>query len=66
MSINQDLTYEAARLSPPVAITGLSLWGVSLQDWVLIATLIYTVVSFVFLLRDKVYRPWKDKHGRIN
>jgi len=61
MSINQDLTVEYIRLGPPAAVTGLSLWGVSLQDWVLVVALIYTVLSVIFLIRDKVYRPWKEK-----
>jgi len=44
-------------------VVGLSLMGVSLQDWVLVVTLIYTALSLIFLIRDKVYRPWKDKNN---
>jgi len=63
MSINQDLTVESIRLGPPAAVAGLSLWGVSLQDWVLVVTLIYTGLSAILLIRDKVYRPWKEKRN---
>jgi hypothetical protein len=63
MSINQDLTIESVRLGPPAAVAGLSLWGVSLQDWVLVITLVYTIFSLFFLLRDKLYRPWKERRN---
>ena len=61
MSINHDLTVESIRVGPPAAVAGLSLLGVSLQDWVLVVTLIYTGLSAILLIRDKVYRPWKEK-----
>ena len=51
------------KTSPPVAISGLALWGISLNEWVLIGTLVYTTLQTFFLLRDKVYRPWKQKKG---
>lgn len=63
---NETLTYEIARVSPPVAVTGVSLAGVTLQDWVLVVTLIYTVLNGFFLLRDKVYIPWKEKRNGSN
>jgi hypothetical protein len=47
--------------SPPVLVTGLTLGGVSLNEWVMIATLAYTVLQAAFLIRDKLYRPWKEK-----
>lgn len=59
-----EILVESAKLSPPVAVTGLSLWGISLQDWVLVATLIYTLASLFFLFRDKVWKPWKERHAR--
>jgi hypothetical protein len=61
--MNHDTAHEALRLSPPITVAGLSLYGISLQDWVLIATLLYTVASLYFLLRDKLYRPWKEKRN---
>lgn len=39
-----------AKASPPVAVSGLTLAGVQLQDWLIIATLIYTVIQIVILL----------------
>ena len=61
---NHDVSIEAAKAAPPLTVVSLSLAGVSLQDWVLIITLIYTVLSLIFLIRDKLYRPWKERYGR--
>lgn len=33
-----------AKLTPPVAVAGVSLGGVSLQDWVLYLTIAYTLL----------------------
>lgn len=61
---SQDTLAEASKAAPPVTVGGLSLVGVPLSDWLIIATLVYTVLQIVFLIRDKLYRPWKDKNGR--
>lgn len=61
---SQDTLAEASKAAPPVTVGGLSLVGVPLSDWLIIATLVYTVLQIVFLIRDKRYRPWKDKNGR--
>lgn len=45
----------AARLAPPVAVSGLTLFGISMSEWVLLATLIYTIIQIYILLRDKVF-----------
>lgn len=38
------------KATPPVTVSALSIAGVSLQDWVLIATLIYTVLQLLLLV----------------
>lgn len=50
---------EVAKASPSVAVTGLSLYGVTLQDGVLLATLVYTLFQLYFLLRDKWWAKTK-------
>jgi hypothetical protein len=47
---------EVAKMAPPAAVTGLSIAGVSLSDWLLLLTLVYTVLNLFFLLRDKWWR----------
>jgi len=41
----------ATKASPPLAVTAATLGGMSLQDWVLIATLLYTLLQIVLLIR---------------
>ncbi len=46
-----ELVAAATKGSPPLAVTGLAIAGVPLQDWVLVATLVYTVLQIVLLVR---------------
>lgn len=43
IAVVADATHPA-QVAPPAAVTGLSVFGVSLSDWVLIATLAYTAL----------------------
>lgn len=61
--LTQDILTGASKAAPPVTVGGLTLVGVPLSDWLIIATLVYTVLQIVFLVRDKLYRPWKEKNG---
>lgn len=65
-SFHHDLAVEAAKAAPPVTVVGMTLGGVSLQEWVLILTAVYTVLQIGFLLRDKLLKrkdpPDDGKH----
>ena len=63
MTTNHEIASEAVKATPPLTVGGLTFFGVGLSDWVLLATMIYTALQVFFLLRDKCYRPWRDKHG---
>lgn len=41
----------AGKASPPLAVTGLGVAGLPLEQWVLIATLFYTVLQTFMLVR---------------
>jgi len=52
---------EVAKLTPPVVISAGAKFGwFTLQDWVCIATLIYTVFGIVHLAL-KIRRAWKNR-----
>ena len=59
---------EAVKAAPPVGITGLSLYGVPLNDIVLVLTGLYTVILLIDKLptlfkRVRQLGAWiKDKH----
>lgn len=63
MSTHSDVLHEAAKAAPAVTVGGLTLFGVGLSDWVLLLTLIYTLLQIGFLIRDKVIRPRKALDG---
>jgi hypothetical protein len=51
---------EGAMSLPPAAVAAISLAGVSLQDWVLGATLIWIATQFTWFMWNR----WKDFRGR--
>ena len=51
---------ETAMSVPPATVAGLSLVGVSLQDWVLIGTLVWLSLQVGWF----IYSRWKDFRGK--
>jgi len=51
----------AGKISPPLTVSGLAFAGVSLQDWVFIATLVYTIVQTLLLVPKamKIVQGWR-------
>ena len=65
--MSRETVNEALRAAPPVGVGGLTLWGMNLNEWVLILTCIYTL----FLIIDKLFSIWEKykhrrKHGKSN
>lgn len=56
-----DMTIEVLKATPALTVGGLTLFGVTLSDIVLLASLILIVLQIVFLIWDKLFRG-KD-HG---
>lgn len=50
-----DKAGEAALAAPPVAVTGLTLMGISLQDWVYIMTLVYLVILIIVKVKEAFF-----------
>lgn len=50
-----DKAGEAALAAPPVAVTGLTLIGISLQDWVYIMTLVYLVILIIVKVKEAFF-----------
>lgn len=51
-----ELAVATAKMSPPITVAAATVAGASLQDWVLAATLVYTVLQIVLLVR----KTWKE------
>jgi uncharacterized protein (DUF58 family) len=60
MSTAQDVGEQAARVATPAAVAGVTHFlGIPLSDWVLILTIVYTLVQLFVLIRDRLYKPWR-------
>ena len=62
-STDLNAVTEAVKAAPPITVGGLTMWGVSLSEWVLILTAIYTVLQIYFLLRDKLGQKHRGNDG---
>ena len=62
-STDLNAVTEAVKAAPPLTVGGLTMGGVSLSEWVLILTAIYTVLQIYFLLRDKLGQKHRKKDG---
>lgn len=48
--LESGLSVAAAKVSPPVIVSGLTVAGVHLQDWLILATILYTLIQIIILL----------------
>lgn len=60
-----EVAVAAAKASPPLAVTGMHLSGHPLQDWLVLATLVYTVLQIILLL-PKFHKQYKDWRASKN
>jgi len=61
--IEHGLSMAAIKTSPPVIVTGMTLAGIQLQDWLIMATIIYTVIQIIIALPKlkKSFNEWRNK-----
>ena len=61
--IEHGLSMAAIKTSPPVIVTGMTLAGVQLQDWLIMATILYTVIQIIILLPKlkQSFSEWRGK-----
>ena len=61
--IENGLSMAAIKTSPPVIVTGMTLAGIQLQDWLIMATILYTVIQIVIALPKlkQSFNEWRDK-----
>lgn len=49
-----------AKAAPPVVVSGMVVAGYPLQDWLIVLTIIYTVIQIV-LLMPKLHQMWMGR-----
>jgi len=61
--IEHGLSMAAIKTSPPIIVTGMTLAGIQLQDWLIMATLLYTVIQIIIVLPKlkQSFKEWRDK-----
>ena len=61
--IEHGLSMAAIKTSPPVIVTGVTLAGVQLQDWLIMVTLLYTVIQIIIALPKlkQSFNEWRGK-----
>ena len=61
--IEHGLSMAAIKTSPPVLVSGLTLAGVQLQDWLIMATILYTLIQIIILLPKlkQSFSEWRKK-----
>lgn len=64
--MQSETTSALAKLSPSAGVGGATLFGIPLPDVVLYMTLLYTALQIFILVRDKVWKPWKEKRDGRN
>lgn len=57
------LSMAVAKTSPPVIVSGLTVSGVQLQDWLILATILYTVIQIIIALPKlkQSFKEWRNK-----
>lgn len=61
---HHDFASESVKAAPPAAAVGLSFFGVPVNDLLTVILIVYTACQLFFLLRDKWWRPRKERQGR--
>jgi hypothetical protein len=61
--IENGLSMVAIKTSPPIIVTGMTVAGVQLQDWLIMATILYTLIQIIIALPKlkKSFNEWRDK-----
>ncbi len=61
--IENGLSMAAIKTSPPVIVSGLTLGGVQLQDWLIMVTILYTLIQIIIALPKlkQSFSDWRNK-----
>ncbi len=61
--LESGLSMAAIKTSPPVVVSGLTLAGVQLQDWLIMTTILYTLIQIIILLPKlkQSFSEWRKK-----
>ena len=61
--LEHGLSMAAIKTSPPIIVTGMTVAGIQLQDWLIMATILYTVIQIIIALPNlkQSFNEWRKK-----
>mgnify|MGYP000281787657 FL=1 len=61
--LEHGLSMAAIKTSPPIIVTGMKVAGIQLQDWLIMATILYTVIQIIIALPKlkQSFNEWRNK-----
>ena len=61
--LESGLSMAAIKTSPPIIVTGMTVTGIQLQDWLIMVTLLYTVIQIIIALPKlkQSFNEWRKK-----
>ena len=61
--LEHGLSMAAIKTSPPIIVTGMTVAGIQLQDWLIMATILYTVIQIIIALPElkQSFKEWRGK-----
>ena len=61
--LEHGLSMAAIKTSPPIIVTGMTVAGLQLQDWLIMATILYTVIQIIIALPKlkQSFNEWRKK-----
>ena len=61
--LEHGLSIAAIKTSPPIIVTGMTVAGIQLQDWLIMATILYTVIQIIIALPKlkQSFNKWRKK-----
>ena len=63
----ESIVKDIINMSPPIAVTGVTVLGVALSDWVYIGTIVYTIVGIITMIKKHWVDPYlAARRVRIN
>jgi len=61
--LEHGLSMAAIKTSPPIIVTGMTFAGIQVQDWLVMATILYTVIQIIIEL-PKLKQSFKEWRGK--
>ena len=61
--LEHGLSMAAIKTSPPIIVTGMTIAGIQLQDWLIMAPILYTVIQIIIALPKlkQSFNEWRKK-----